>query len=252
MTLAGKHALVTGGGTGIGLGIARALADAGAEVTITGRRTNVLEQAAASHAGLFAQAMDVADPDSVRDGFAAAIAARGPVAVHIANAAQAEARDFTETDFAFWRGIMTTNLDGAFLGIQESLKPMLELGWGRVIAISSVAGLKGAARNAAYCASKHGLNGLIRSLAAEYATSNITFNAICPGFAETSVVGKNIASVRKRTGASEAEARQIIDDLNPHRRLVSVEEIAATALWLAGPDTASVNGQTIEVSGGVM
>lgn len=252
MTLAGKHALVTGGGTGIGLAIAQALAAKDANVSITGRRSDVLEQAAASHAGLFGQVMDVADPHSVRDGFAAAVAARGPVAVHIANAAHAEARDFTETDFAYWRTIMATNLDGAFLGIRESLATMRDLGWGRVVAISSVAGLKGAPRNTAYCASKHGLNGLIRSLAAEYATSNITFNAICPGFVETANVAKNVVSLRKRTGVSEVEARKIIDDLNPHGRLVSVEEVAATVLWLVGPDSASVNGQTIEVSGGVL
>lgn len=246
--LEGKHALVTGGGTGIGLAIARALADAGAEVTIAGRRAEVLAEVAGPR--LHPLVMDVTDEASVVDGTAVAVEARGPVAICVANAGIAEGRALHKTDAEFWRRVMATNLDGAFLTIRECLGSMRELDSGRVIAVSSIAGVKGLRGATAYSASKHGMIGLIRSLAEDYLGKQVTFNALCPGYVETAIIDQNVASIRDRAGVTEEEALAIMVGANRHKRLIQPEEVAAAALWLCGPGSASVNGQTIEISGG--
>jgi len=250
MTLQGKHALVTGGGTGIGLGIARALADQGAEVTITGRRLDVLQEVAKSNPRLHPAVMDVTDAQEVADVTAAAVAARGPVAICIANAGIAEGRSLAKTDPDFWRSIMSTNLDGAYLTIREALRSMHGQDWGRVIAISSIAGLRGLKGAAAYSASKHGVIGLIRALSADYLGKGITFNAICPAYVETDIINRNVASIKERAGISEDEARAIMVNTNPHGRLITVDEVASAALWLCGDGSDSINGQAIQISGG--
>ncbi len=252
MVLDGKHALVTGGGTGIGLAIARALAAEGAEVMITGRRLATLEAAAAGEAGLHPLAMDVTDEASVRAGIAAAADARGPVAICVANAGIAEGRSISKTDLEFWRRIMATNLDGVFLTLREALATLKGAEWGRMIAISSVAGTKGLKGASAYSASKHGVIGLIRALAQDFAGRGITFNALCPAYVETPIIERNVASISARAGVSEDEARAMMVEVNPHGRLIAPDEIAAAALWLCRPGSDSVNGQAIEISGGVM
>ncbi|MDW4496937.1 SDR family NAD(P)-dependent oxidoreductase [Sulfitobacter sp. D35] len=252
MTLEGKHALVTGGGTGIGLAIARDLAAKGAQVTITGRRQEVLDTVAAESAGLFGLAMDVRDEADVIDKVAAAVAERGPVQVCIANAGIAEGRAVHKMDLAFWRNMMATNLDGAFLTIRESLKSMRETDWGRVIAVASVAGLRGLPGAACYTASKHGMVGLIRALSEDYLGRPITFNALCPAYVDTEIVDRNTASISQRAGVSADEAREIMVSANRHRRLIRPEEVAAAAAWLVSPGSESVNGQAIEIAGGMM
>ena len=244
----GKHALVTGGGTGIGLAIARALAAQGALVTITGRRREVLEDAAG--AVLHPLVMDVTDEAAVQEGVAVAIRARGPVQICIANAGIAEGRSLLKTDLAFWRRIMATNLDGAFLSIRECLGAMRESGWGRVVAISSVAGLRGLKGAPAYTASKHGLVGLIRALSEDHLGTGLTFNAVCPGYVDTDIVSRNAALISTRAGVSEAEARALMVGTNRHGRLIAPDEVAQAVLWLCGPGSQSVNGQAIEVIGG--
>ena len=176
MMLEGKHALVTGGGTGIGLAIAQALAEHGAQVTITGRRAEVLEEVAGD--GLHPLVMDVTDEASVVDGVAAAVAARGPVQICVPNAGIAEGLGLHKMDLDFWRRVMATNLDGAFLTIRECMSSMRETDWGRVIAISSIAGIRGLRGAPAYTASKHGLIGLIRGLSEDYLSTGYTFNAL--------------------------------------------------------------------------
>jgi len=247
--LKGKHALVTGGGTGIGLAIAKALAE-NAVVTITGRRGDVLKQAADGHPGLVARPMDVANEAQVVDGIAAATDAHGPIAICVANAGIAQGRAIHKTDMEFWRNMMSINLDGAFLTIRESLNSMRELDWGRVIGISSIAGLKGLKGASAYTASKHGLLGLIRGLSEDYIGGPITFNAICPGYVDTPIVEQNVASIKERTGRSGAEAMDMMVAANRHNRLIAPSEIAAAALWMCGPGSGSVNGQAIDISGG--
>lgn len=246
--LAGKHALVTGGGTGIGLAIAQALADNGAQVTITGRRASVLEAAATDR--IHPLVMDVADENSVVAGIAQATRARGPVQICVANAGIAEGRALHKTDLDFWRQMMAINLDGAFLTIRESLTGMVTTEWGRVIAVSSIAGLKGLKGAPAYTASKHAMLGLIRGLAADYAQKPFTFNALCPAYVDTAIVSRNVDSIAARTGLSQDAARAVMVDVNPHGRLIAPDEVAQAALWLCHPLSDSVNGQAIQIAGG--
>lgn len=250
--LQGKHALVTGGGTGIGLAIAQALAAAGAEVTITGRRLAALEEAAAGPGNLHPMGMDVCDEASVINGVVAAIETYGPVAICVANAGIAEGMALHKTDLDTWRRTMATNLDGAFLSIRECLKSMRGQDWGRVIAVSSIAGLKGLKGAPAYTASKHGMIGLIRGLSADYTGSGLTFNALCPAYVDTAIVDQNVKNISARAGISDDDARAIMVNTNPHKRLIAPAEVAAAALWLCGPGSESVNGQAIEIAGGQM
>lgn len=248
----GRHALVTGGGTGIGLGIARMLAAQGARVTITGRRADVLEAAAAETPGLFPLAMDVAEELQVVDGIGAAIAARGPVTICVANAGIAEGKSMAKMDMAFWRRMMAINLDGAYVTIRECLPGMLAEGWGRGIFVSSIAGLKGLRGAPAYSASKHGMIGLMRALSEDFIATNLTFNAICPGYVDTDIVTRNVELISARAGIDTDKALALMVKTNRHQRLVTVDEVAAAADWLCGPHSGSVNGQTIEVAGGQM
>lgn len=244
----GKHALVTGGGTGIGLAIARALAERGAQVTITGRRQEVLDKVVGK--GLFGAAMDVRDETSVERTIRNAVADRGPVQICVPNAGIAEGRAVHKTDLDFWRNMMATNLDGAFLTIRACLPGMRQTDWGRVIAVSSIAGLRGLPGAAAYAASKHGLIGLIRSLSEDYMGQPYTFNALCPGYVDTAIVDRNQEAIAERTGMSKDEARKVMINANRHKRLLEVNEVAAAALWLTGPGSQSINGQCIQISGG--
>ena len=250
--LAGRHALVTGGGTGIGLAIAQALAGAGCQVTITGRRADVLADAAAATRGLHPLVMDVADEASVVDATAAAIAARGPVTICVANAGIAEGKSMAKMDLAFWRRMMAINLDGAYLTVRECLPGMLAAGWGRTLFISSIAGLKGLKGAPAYTASKHGMIGLMRGLSEEYMGQGLTFNALCPGYVDTDIVARNTVSISGRAGISQDEARALMIRTNRHKRLITADEVAAAAMWLTGPGSDSVNGQCIEIAGGQM
>ena len=246
--IAGKHALVTGGGTGIGLAIARALAAEGAQVTITGRRAGPLEAAAGD--GVHPLVMDVQSESSVSDGIAAAVEARGPIQICVPNAGIAEGKAMLKMDLAFWRNMMSTNLDGAFLTIRESLRSMTTTDWGRVIAVSSIAGIRGLKGAPCYTATKHGLLGLVRALAADFATKPYTFNALCPAYVDTDIVSSNVTSIMARTGMSEEEARDLMVGVNPHGRLITPEEVAEAAVWLCGPHSGSVNGQAIQIAGG--
>lgn len=250
--LTGKHALVTGGGTGIGLAIAKMLAEAGAQVTITGRRIEVLDAAASETQGLHPLVMDVADAKAVETQTAAAVSARGPIAICVANAGIAEGRSIFKTDPEFWRQVMAINLDGAYLTIRESLRSMSTLEWGRVMAVSSIAGIKGLKGAPAYSASKFGVIGLIKSLAQDFARKPITFNAICPAYVETEIIDRNVVSISERAGVSAEEAREMMVGLNPHGRLITTQEVASAAMWLCGPGSGSTSGQAIEISGGVM
>lgn len=249
--LAGRHALVTGGGTGIGLAIAQALAAEGAQVTITGRRADVLEQAAAGTPGLFPQVMDVADEGSVVQGVAAAVAARGPVTICVPNAGIAEGKSIQKMDLAFWRRMMAINLDGAYLTVRECLPGMVDQGWGRTVFVASIAGLKGLKGAPAYTASKHGMIGLMRGLSEDFMGRGLTFNALCPGYVDTDIVAHNTVSISGRAGISQDEALATMVNTNRHRRLIQAGEVADAALWLIRASD-SVNGQCIEIAGGQM
>lgn len=245
----GKHALVRGGGSGIGLAIATALAAEGAQVTITGRRLDVLQHAAARVSGLFAVALDVTDDHAVEAITVAAVNARGPIQICVANAAQAKAGRLHETSTSEWRTMMATNVDGAFFTIRAAMRSMLTCDWGRVIALSSIAGITGMPRGGAYGVSKHALCGIIRHLAADFPQGPYTFNSICPGFTDTDMARRNIEVLMQRDGLSQDAAQQVLNTANPHHRLIEPSEIAATALWLCDPQSGSVTGQEIQVAG---
>lgn len=250
MDHAGRHALVTGGGTGIGLDIARALAASGAEVTITGRDLARLETVARQVPGLHPLQMNVDDEVSVRDGIAQAAAARGPVAICIANAGIAEAVPFPKETLAHWRQIMATNLDGVFLTFQAAMATRGREDWGRMIAISSIAGVRGLRGAIAYTASKHGVIGLIHGLSEEFIGGPVTFNAVCPGYVETPIVERNAAEIAARQGITEAEARDYLARGNRHRTLLQTDEVTGAVLWLCSDAARSVNGQSIQIAGG--
>lgn len=246
----GRHALITGGGTGIGEAIALALAAEGAEVTITGRRIEALEGTAAKSDRIHPMIMDVNDEASIVKTTHDAVVARGPVTIHVANAGIAETSPFHKTPLEFWRKVMTTNLDGVFLTCREVVPGMLAEGWGRIITISSIAGLTGLRYGAAYSASKHGVIGLTRVISEEYMGKGITANAICPGYVRTPIVERNTKLIMERSGLTEKEAEAAMSDSNRHKKLVEVDEVAAAAMWLCGPGSQSINGQSIQIAGG--
>ncbi|WP_284262214.1 SDR family NAD(P)-dependent oxidoreductase [Roseicyclus amphidinii] len=250
MDHAGRHALVTGGGTGIGLSIARALASAGAEVTITGRNLARLQRVAEENPRLHPLQMNVDEEASVRDGIAAAAEARGPVAICVANAGIAEAAPFRQETLAHWRQIMATNLDGVFLTFQAALATLGREDWGRMVAISSIAGLVGLKNAIAYTASKHGVIGLVHGLSEEYMGGRVTFNAVCPGYVETPIVERNAAEIAARQGITEEEARAYLARGNRHKTLLQTDEVTGAVMWLCSDAARSVNGQSIQIAGG--
>ncbi len=229
MTLAGKHAVVTGGSRGIGAAIVRALQDLGARVTIVHRAT-----------------VDVADGDAV----ARAFAGLGPVDILVNSAGCAASAPFGMTDHALWRQTFAVNVDGTFYCMQAVLPPMRKAGWGRIVNIASTAGLVGYKYVAAYCAAKHAVVGLTRAVALEVATSGITVNAVCPGYTDTDMVRNAVANIVARTGRTPEQARAELEALNPQRRLIRPEEVANTVAWLCQPGSESITGQAIAVAGG--
>lgn len=251
--LQGRHAVITGGGRGIGAAIAHALVARGASVTLMGRDPATLESEATklrTFGEARCQPVDVADPEAMSAAFAAAAEALGPVAILINNAGQAISAPAAKTDIALWNRMLGVNLTGTWLGMQAVLPGMLTLGWGRIVNIASTAALKGYPYVSAYCAAKHGVLGLTRSLAAELAKKPVTVNAVCPGYTETDIVREALTNIQAKTGRSEADARAELVKHNPQGRLVQPEEVANAVLWLCLPGSEAITGQAISVSGG--
>lgn len=241
-----SHALVTGGGSGIGRAIAFALAEAGIDVTICGRRREVLD--AVKHPRIHGIVADVTNLASVAALYERAQAARGAFDIVVANAGASGSAPAAKVTLDDWHAALDVNLTGAFLTVQPALTAMVKAERGRIVFLASTAGLKGYPYVAPYVAAKHGVIGLMRALAAETAKSGVTVNAVCPGFAETGMLARSIDAIAAKTGRSEAEARAAL--ANPQGRFVTPEEIAATVLWLVSDAARSVTGQAISVSGG--
>jgi len=245
MTVAGKRVLVTGGGSGAGADLARGFARAGAaEVVICGRRADALSAVAAQHPAIRALPCDVTDEASVHGLFTRA----GRVDIVIANAGQADSAPFARTTLAQWNAMLAVNLTGVFLTFREGLRQFD--GWGRLIAVSSTAGIKGYGKIAPYAAAKHGVMGIVRSLALEMARGPVTVNAICPGFLDTEMTERSIRVISEKTGRTLAEARAALEAMSPQNRLFRPEEVTSAALWLCSAGAEGVNGQGLTISGG--
>ena len=249
-TLDGKHAIVTGGGTGVGAEIARTLADAGAQVTITGRRVPPLLALAATHERIHHAVCDAADGDAMQRMIETATKTFGPPQLLIANAGSASSKPFARMSSQDLQGMLDANLHGVFHLWRHALPAVKGTGWGRMIAIASTAGLKGYPYVSAYVAAKHAVVGLTRALGQELAESGITVNAICPGFTQTPMLERSIADIMAATGRTHEQAAAALVAGNPQRRFVKPAEIASAALWLCSDTAAAVNGQAIALSGG--
>jgi NAD(P)-dependent dehydrogenase (short-subunit alcohol dehydrogenase family) len=254
-TLSGRHALVTGAGSGIGAAIAAALAQAGAAVSIVGRQRDALDAVAARLPKAASIIADVTQEEDCAAMIAAAHKAFGPVDIVIPNAGAANSKPFHKTDLRDWQQMVDVNLTGAFLTVKACMadvarEPAPGSPGGRVVFIASTAGLKGYPYVAAYCAAKHGVVGLARALATEFARKPVTINAICPGYTDTPLVASAVAEISARTGRSAEEATAELTRNNPQRRLIAPDEIAQTVLWLCSSAASSITGQTISVSGG--
>jgi NAD(P)-dependent dehydrogenase (short-subunit alcohol dehydrogenase family) len=251
-TLQGRHALVTGAARGIGAAIVRMLASEGASVTLLGRQREALQRLADELPGgqHGVAVADVSDERQVQAAFDEARAARGPIAILVNNAGQAESAPFAKTSPELWQRMLAVNLTGTFLCTQAALPDMLRAKHGRIVNIASTAGQKGYAYVSAYVAAKHGVIGLTRSLALEVATKGVTVNAVCPGYTETDILRDSIANVVAKTGRSEEEARAEFAAGNPQRRIVQPGEVADAVRWLCGDAAAAITGQSISVSSG--
>ena len=238
-----RRVLITGGGTGVGADLARGFAAGGAEVVICGRREAPL-RAVADQTGARVILADVTDEDDVARLFAEA----GRCDVVIANAGQADSAPFAKTTLAQWNAMLAVNLTGVFLTFRDGLRQFD--GWGRLLAVASTAGLKGYAKVAPYAAAKHGVMGMVRSLALEVARGPVTVNAICPGFLDTDMTDQTIRVIVEKTGRTPEEARAALEGLSPQNRLYRPDEVSSAALWLCGPGSDGVNGQAITISGG--
>ena len=250
MQLKDAHALITGGGGGIGAAVARRLSEAGARVTVSGRRSGPLEKVAVGLDNAQVVPFDVTDESAVREGVAAAAGSFGPVEILVNGAGAAESAPFAKTTLGLWSRMLSVNLTGIFLVSRAVLPGMLERGWGRIVTVASTAGLRGYAYVPAYCAAKHGAVGLTRSLALEVADRGVTVNAVCPGYTETELLEESVANIVGKTGMSEEEARKQLVRVNPQGRFVRPEEVAEAVAWLVGPNSGAVNGEAIAIAGG--
>jgi NAD(P)-dependent dehydrogenase (short-subunit alcohol dehydrogenase family) len=250
MVLQGRHALVTGGGRGIGRATAAMLASAGATVSVMGRGEASLKEAVANgHAAGFVVA-DVTDASTVADAIREATAARGAIDILVANAGAAESAPFMKADPDMFRRLFDINVMGVVHSIRAVLDGMLARSFGRIVAISSTAGLRGSPYITAYSASKHALNGLVRSLALETVRNGVTVNAVCPTYVDTDMMQESVERIVEKTGRTRDQAVAGILKDRPLGRLVRPDEVAAAVLYFCSPGAAAVTGTTLAIAGG--
>lgn len=248
-SLQGRHALITGGGTGIGAAAAEYLNAEGAMLSLLGRRVEPIQAVARSFGGTAIQC-DVTDPERVRGAFDEARRANGPIDLLIVNAGIAESAPFHKMTREGWDRIIATNLTAAFECTRAAIGDLLKSDNGRLVFVASVASLRGVPYAAHYAASKHGLLGLMRSLAAEYAKTNLTVNAVCPGYVDTPMTDQSVARVSEITGRSEGDSRSAITNMNASGRLVDPQAIGNVIAMLCLPLSRDINGAAITLDGG--
>ncbi len=248
MDLTGKRALVTGGGRGIGLAVARALAALGAEVMISGRSRVHLDEAAAA-IGATTQVCDLSDR-AATDAMVAAIATRGRIDILVNNAGIAESAPLAAIDDAMWDRILELDATAPFRLTRALVPAMVAAGWGRVITIASNAGLTGYGYSAAYCAAKHAVIGLTRALAVDLGRTGVTINAVCPGWVDTDMAAEAVARIASKTGRDLDAARAALTGMSPQRRLIAPAEVAHTVTMLCSDDARGIHGQALVIDGG--
>jgi len=248
--LDGRHVLITGGGTGIGAAIARALAVEGAALSLAGRRKEPLEAMAKELPTATAIVADVTSEEDCAAMAKAAREAHGPIDIVIANAGMAASAPAGKIDLQHWQQVIDVNLTGAFLTVSAALANVTRAPGGRIVFIASTAGLKGYSYVAAYVAAKHGVVGLMRALSLELAGKGVTVNAVCPGFTDTPLLEAAAGNIAAKTGRSAEQSRAELAKDNAHGRLVTPEEVAQSVLFLCSPGASSINGQAIAVTGG--
>ena len=247
--LADRHAVVTGGGRGIGAAIAHRLHAMGARVTIMGRDETVLRSQCLDER-MQAVRIDVTDEDSVATAMASAREGFGPIAILINNAGIAESAPVHRTESELWHRTLGVNLSGVFYCIRDALPDMRQMKFGRIINIASVAAQKGYPYISAYCASKHGVVGLTRAVAMETVGMDIAVNAVCPGYVETEMLQRSIDNIVDKTGCTPAEAADQLKAMSPKNSFIQPTEVAASVAYLCSPEATNVTGQTISIAGG--
>lgn len=250
MSLTGRHAVVTGGGSGVGAAIAVSLAATGASVTITGRRAEQLAQVCDQHPGIVPAACDVTNRDEFEHAMDQAHSRTGPIDIMVANAGVANSKPFHRLTPGDLSEMLAVNVLGVFNSFQIAQASIGERGWGRLIAIASTAGLIGYPYVSHYCASKHAVIGMTRALAQETAKRGITVNAVCPSYVDTPMTDRTIENIIAQTGRTREQAIAALTEPNPQGRLITAQEVAGTVLWLCSDVAAGVNGQAIAINGG--
>ncbi|MBA3456750.1 MAG: SDR family oxidoreductase [Deltaproteobacteria bacterium] len=245
--LAGKLALVTGGGRGIGAAIARELAGAGARVIVCGRTRAALE-AIAKEIGGVALVVDLLDRRAADE----VLASVGHVDVLVNNAGGAESASLERTSDELWDRIMELDVTSPFRVTRALVPSMIKSGWGRVINIASNAGVSGYGYSAAYCAAKHAMVGMTRALAIDLARTGVTINALCPGWVQTQMVEEAVTRIAGKTGRSLEEARSSLESMNPQKRMIEPSEVAHATLMLCAHAARGIHGQTIVIDGGAV
>ena len=253
--LGGRHAVVTGGGRGIGQAIATELARLGANLTLMGRDQKSLDAHAQTLRAQYqvkveAIAADMSQPDAIKAAFETAAQRLGSVSVLVNNAGMAHAAPLLRTDLAKWNELLAVDLTAPYLCIQQVLKAMTTAKFGRIINIGSTAGLTGYPYVTAYCAAKHGLIGLTRALAMEVAKSGVTVNAVCPGYTDTDIVSNSVTNIVSKTDRTAEQALSELLVHNPQGRLIAPAEVAAAVGWLCLDTAQSITGQSIAIAGG--
>jgi NAD(P)-dependent dehydrogenase (short-subunit alcohol dehydrogenase family) len=249
-SLAGRHALVTGGGRRIGRANAAALSGAGAAVTVLGRGEAALKDAVSKGEATGYGIADVTDEQALAAEIDRAASSHGPVDILVANAGGTDSAPFSATTSAEFRNTFDLNVMGVVHATRAVLGGMVARKSGRVIAVASTAGLKGYGYVSAYCAAKHAVVGLIRALAIETAKTGVTVNAVCPGFTDTEIMREAVAKISAKSGRTEAQSAAAILQGTPLGRFVQPGEVAAAVLYLCSPEAAAVTGSTLVIAGG--